>query len=87
MSLPVTLACLWVLATAAIALLPIRRQILPGIVLIALALVLLVWLVRDHGPWIVLPVVAVLLSMFRRPIVALIRLAIGRVRSGSQDNG
>lgn len=78
MSLPLILACLWVLVTAAVAFLPIRRQIVPGIALLVAAAVLLVWLIRDHGPWVALPVAAVLLSMFRRPLAALIRCALRR---------
>lgn len=87
MSLPLILACVWVLLAAGVAFLPFRLQIVPGFVLLVLAAVLLVWLVRDHGPWIVLPVVAVLLSMFRRPIAAFVRLGLGRPRNGGQGDG
>ena len=72
-------ACLWVLAATAIAFLPIRRQYLPGLILLAGALPLLVWLGQGYGPWVVLAALAAILSMFRRPLRYLVRRLLGRV--------
>ncbi len=73
MTLSLILACLWVLAAALVALLPIRMQYAPGIVLLALAPLLLTYLSLQHGPWPVLVGLAVLISMFRRPLMVLLR--------------
>jgi hypothetical protein len=72
-------ACLWVLAATAIAFLPIRRQYLPGLILLAGAVPLLVWLGQGYGPWVVLAALAALISMFRRPLWYLGRRLLGRV--------
>lgn len=72
-------ACLWVLAATAIAFLPIRRQYLPGLILLAGAVPLLVWLGQGYGPWVVLAALAAILSMFRRPLRYLVRRLLGRV--------
>ena len=88
MGLPLILSCVWVLLAVGVAFLPIRWQIVPGFILLVFAAVLLVWLARDHGAWIVLPVVAALLSMFRRPIAALLRLGLGsHSGKGGQGDG
>jgi hypothetical protein len=68
MSLPLILGCLWVLAAAATALLPMKRQFAPGVTLLSLAPVLIVWIGWLHGwPWAAFGLFA-LLSMFRRPL-------------------
>lgn len=78
MSTPLILGCLWVLASAATALLPMRRQMLPGLALLALAPVLLVWIALVHG-WIWLAVgLFAFLSMFRNPLLYFLRRALGR---------
>jgi Protein of unknown function (DUF2484) len=69
MSAPLIAACLWVLAATVTALLPMRRQFPPGIVLLALAPVLLVWIGWQHGAiWAMLGL-AGFLSMFRNPLI------------------
>jgi len=73
MSTSLILACIWVLSAAGVSLLPIRRQYAPGILLLALAPILTIYLAMQHDPWIILVSVAVLISMFRRPLMALIR--------------
>jgi len=68
MSLSILLAALWVLAATGVAMLPMRRQIAPGLVLLAAAPVLIVWLGYVHG-WIwSVAGLAALLSMFRYPL-------------------
>ena len=61
-------ACLWVVAAALVAMLPMRWQILPGLALLAAAAPLLWRLGADYGPWAAALAVLALLSMFRRPL-------------------
>lgn len=68
-----TLAALWVLAATGVAFLPMRQQYIPGIALLVAAIPLLVFLTIQHNVWIVLAVLAAILSMFRRPLKALLR--------------
>ncbi len=68
MSLSILLAALWVLAATGVAMLPMRRQIAPGLVLLAAAPVLIVWLGYVHGwIWSVVGLLA-FMSMFRHPL-------------------
>ncbi len=68
MSASLIAACLWVLAATATALLPMRRQYVPGVTLLVLAPVLIVWLVVDHGwVWGLFALFA-FISMFRNPL-------------------
>jgi hypothetical protein len=68
MSLPVLLSILWVFAATITALLPMRRQYVPGITLLIAAPILIGWLgvVRGWG-WTVLALAA-FASMFRNPL-------------------
>ncbi|MWD30028.1 DUF2484 family protein [Aquicoccus sp. SCR17] len=68
MSLSLTLACLWVLAAALTALLPMRRQMVPGLALLGTAPVLLAAIGWQHGAWAGLLGLAGFVSMFRRPL-------------------
>lgn len=78
MSLPLILGCVWVLAATATAMLPMRRQMVPGIALLILAPVLLVWIGYVHG-WLWLAVgLFAFLSMFRNPLLYFLRRALGR---------
>lgn len=77
MSTPLILGCLWVLAAAATAMLPMRRQMVPGLALLVAAPALLVWIGLVHG-WLWLAVgVFAFLSMFRNPVLYLLRRALG----------
>lgn len=78
MSAPVIAASLWVLLGAVTAMLPMRRQMLPGGLLLLSAPVLLVWLGLEHGLWVALGALLAVLSMFRRPLRHLARKALGR---------
>ena len=79
---PLLAACLWVLAVSALAMLPIRLQILPGLLLLALAPALLWWLGSVFGPVAVALGVLTVLSLFRRPLAALVRRAVLSVGGG-----
>ena len=78
MSLPLILGCLWVLASAITAMLPMRMQFPPGITLLIAAPVLLVWTGLVHG-WLWLAVgLFAFVSMFRHPLRYFLRRALGR---------
>jgi hypothetical protein len=73
MPLSLILACLWVLAAAIVAMLPMRFQYVPGLALLILSVPLAVFVGVEVGwVWVALVVFAVL-SMFRRPLMALVR--------------
>ena len=76
---------LWVLASAIVAMLPMRHQYAPGICLLIAAPILIVWIGAEHG-W-VLATVAVLafLSMFRHPLIYLTKKALGRSVSRPEE--
>lgn len=77
MSLTLIIACVWVLAAAAVAMLPMRHQYVPGVALLLAAPVLIGLIFYQHG--ILLGCVASFgfLSMFRRPLRYLGRKALG----------
>jgi len=78
LKLSLILACLWVLAATVVAMLPMRRQYIPGVALLVAAPVLVIWLGFDFGWW--LSVVALLAfgSMFRNPLRYFYRRARGQ---------
>lgn len=62
-------ACiLWVFASAAVAMLPMRRQYVPGVILLAAAPVLIAWVGYQVGWWAGLLALAAFVSMFRNPL-------------------
>ncbi len=72
MSLSLTLGALYVVISAAIALLPVKHQIRPGIALLIAAPLLLAFIGYEHGwIWCALSTAA-FLSMFRNPLRYLI---------------
>ena len=74
MPLSLTLACFWVLAAAITALLPMRFHYAPGLTLLILSVPLMIFVGVQLGwVWVAIVLFAVL-SMFRRPLVALARL-------------
>ena len=78
MSLPLILGCIWVLASAVTAMLPMRQQMLPGISLLLAAPVLLGWIGWVHGwLWLVVGLIA-FVSMFRNPLRYFLLRALGR---------
>lgn len=78
MSAPLIVGCLWVVAAAITAMLPMRRQMVPGITLLIAAPFLLGWIGWVHGwLWLALGLFA-FLSMFRNPLLYFARRALGR---------
>jgi len=70
-------ACLWVVASAIVAMMPMRRQYLPGVTLLLAAPVLIGWLWVEHG-WIVGGLALFgFLSMFRNPLLYFGKKALG----------
>ncbi|MFC3615536.1 DUF2484 family protein [Lutimaribacter marinistellae] len=69
MTLSVTLAIIWVLAATLVAFLPMRRQYLPGSILMLAAPVLIAALGWQHGWLAALGALAAFLSMFRNPLI------------------
>ena len=70
-------ACFWVLAATVTALLPMRRQYPPGIALLVLAPVILIWIGLAHGVWVAVAGTLGFVSMFRNPLIYLGRKALG----------
>ena len=78
MSTPLILGCLWVLAATVVAMLPMKRQMVPGLALLIAAPGLLVWIGWVHGwLWLAFGLFA-FLSMFRNPLRYFLRRAMGR---------
>jgi Protein of unknown function (DUF2484) len=78
MSTPLILGALWVVASAIVAMLPMRLQMVPGIALLVATPVLLVWIASVHGWfWLALGLFA-FVSMFRNPLRYFARRALGR---------
>lgn len=71
--------CLWVLVAAGTAMLPMRAQMAPGLLLLGSAPLLIGWIAATVAWWIGLLATLAFASMFRRPIGALLRWALGRV--------
>lgn len=77
MSLALICGCIWVIAAAGVATLPMRHQFAPGLVLLVAAPLLILWIGATHGwVWAALGLFA-FLSMFRRPLFYLLRRALG----------
>ncbi len=64
----VLFAGLWVVASTAVAMLPLRLQFPPGVVLFVSAPALIVWLGYDFGWFFAVLAFAAFVSMFRNPI-------------------
>lgn len=77
MNNPLVIGCLWVVAAAITAMLPMRMQKFPGLPLLIAAPPLLVWIGYVHGYlWVAIGLFA-FVSMFRRPLNYFARLALG----------
>lgn len=77
MTLSLILASIWVVAATIVAFLPMRRQYVPGVVLLVLAPILIVWLGFDYGFWLALLGTFAFVSMFRNPLRYFYRRARG----------
>ncbi|MEM6890535.1 MAG: DUF2484 family protein [Pseudomonadota bacterium] len=60
--------CLWVLASAVVALLPMRLQYVPGVALLLSAPLLIIWICFAVGWWLALPALLAFVSMYRNPL-------------------
>jgi len=70
---------LWVFGATLVAFLPMKHQFRPGLALLLLAPVIILWIGAIHGwVWAVLGLGA-FVSMFRRPLLYISRKAMGRV--------
>nr|WP_319948325.1 DUF2484 family protein [uncultured Shimia sp.] len=66
-------ACVWVLLASVVAMFPMQRQYLPGVVLLLAAPVLIGWLAWDHGVLVGFAALFGFVSMFRHPLRYLYR--------------
>jgi hypothetical protein len=71
-------ACVWAIAATITALLPMKRQMVPGLTLLVTAPLLLVWIGWDHG-WL-LATLGLLgfVSMMRNPLIYFVKRAMGK---------
>ncbi|MEX5727041.1 hypothetical protein Ga0609869_000394 [Rhodovulum iodosum] len=84
MTLSLTLACLWALAATAVAFLPYRWQIVPGLALLLCAPALVGFVGHQHGAVVAGLILAAVLSLFRKPLAYLARRGLARL-SGRKD--
>ena len=78
MSAALLAGCLWVIASAITAMLPMRRQMGPGIALLVAAPLLILWIGAAHGwVWAAIGLFA-FVSMFRNPLRYFVNRALGR---------
>ncbi len=64
----VWISCLWVLAATVVAMLPMRRQYVPGVMLLGAAPLLILWIGASVSWWAALLALAAFVSMFRNPL-------------------
>lgn len=75
---PLFFGCLWILCAAIVAMLPMKRQMAPGLALLVVAPFLLGWIGWVHGwVWVLVGTLA-FVSMFRNPLLYFLRRALGR---------
>ena len=79
MSLSLILGGSWVLASALVAMLPMRFQYAPGLSLLLVALPLLGFIGYQHGFWIAGFGLFAFVSIFRHPLIYLWRRASGQL--------
>lgn len=77
MSLSLILACVWVIGATIVAMLPMRRQYIPGVALLIGAPVLIGVIWYEHGIWFGFAALFGFLSMFRNPLIYLWKRARG----------
>lgn len=59
----------WVFASAIVAMLPMRRQYMPGVILLLAAPVLIVLLAKEVALWAAFAAALAFVSMFRNPLL------------------
>lgn len=67
----------WVLASAAVAMLPMRHQYAPGLTLLLAAPILLFLLAREFGVIYAIVGLGAFISMFRNPLIYLAKKVLG----------
>lgn len=77
MSTSLILGCFWVLASTVTAMLPMRRQMIPGVALLLAAPVLLWFIASEHGVWVFALTLLAALSLFRNPLIYFVRRVMG----------
>lgn len=75
---PLFFGCLWILLAAVVAMLPMKRQMLPGTILLIVAPFLLAWIGWYHGWGWALACIIGFASMFRNPLIYFVRRALGK---------
>ncbi|MEL6121742.1 MAG: DUF2484 family protein [Pseudomonadota bacterium] len=74
----IVIGCVWVLACTVIAMLPIRRQIVPGVMLM-MAGSFLIWVLIDQPGWLVGGIALfAFLSMFRNHMIYMTQILMGQ---------
>ena len=71
-------SCLWVLAATVVAMLPMRYQYIPGIVLLLAAPVLIYLIGRDVALWAGIAATLAFVSIFRNPLRYFGKRAMGQ---------
>ncbi|WP_299405122.1 DUF2484 family protein [uncultured Roseobacter sp.] len=61
-------AILWVFASAAVAMLPMRHQYIPGVALLIAAPLLILWIGMEVAWWAAVLALFAFVSMFRNPL-------------------
>lgn len=83
MSLPLILACLWLVVANVLAMIPSRdNHWTRAYVLMALGVPLLGWIMWEHGVWIGLLVLVAAMSLLRWPVIYLMRWVRRQVGRG-----
>jgi len=77
MTLSLLLSCVWVVLATIVAFFPMRRQYVPGVALLVMAPVLIIWLGFDYGLWLAILGTGAFVSMFRNPLLYFYRRARG----------
>ena len=77
MSAVVIAGAVWVLLASPVAMLPLRMQYIPGVILLLAAPPLIVWFGLSHGVLAALAALAGFVSMFRNPLRYLWKRARG----------
>ena len=78
MSWALGIGAAWVLAATAVAMLPMRRQYVPGVMLLIAAPLLIVWIWITHGWLYGGAALFAFVSMFRNPLIYFDKRALGR---------
>ncbi|NNK78630.1 MAG: DUF2484 family protein [Litoreibacter sp.] len=84
MSAALIAAAIWAILSTGVALLPMRFQYAPGLLLLLVAPAIIVWIGYEHGIWVAAAGLAAFFSMFRNPLRYLWRRAFARGEDSSR---